>query len=323
MTTSRMTRQQLLAAGALAALVAALLLLQKGSEDAGAATATAAKKKGTVIKSDSSLSIKTPNASPRATILCPGKLEPYGGAMSATPGPDREGEGVYPHSYERLGAQSGYHITPVLYDTRPSETRSYQVTLQVVCGKKPGKISDPHAIAESVPSGTSKTLVAKCPRGQVLIGGGFQRAAFEAAGGVYPTESYAISKNQWQTSGTAFGGPVNDLVSIGYCLRSPKSKPLLTTVEASQTVMPGEVARVTTPACPSSRRLVFGGFKTEPLQSMYFADGVFNADQSWTASAFNKNSPTSGAPATLTGYGYCLKSSVTRGSLKKFGKKKG
>lgn len=308
-----------LIAAALVALVAALILLQLGEDRAGAKPAPAGPTaiKSISIKSASSLTLSAPNESPRATILCPGKQEPYGGALSADPAPDGRGEGVYPHSYERLGAQGGYHITPVLYDPSPGATRSYNVTLQVVCGKKPARISDPHKIALNVSPGTSKTLVAKCPRGEVLIGGGFQRAAFEANGGVFPTESYAISKNQWQTSGTAFGTIANDLVSIGYCIRSPKAKPVLSEVTASIAIPPGQVGRLTTPACPGSRVIVFGGFKTDPLQSIFFSDGIFNGDQSWTATGYNRSQ----APATLTGYGYCLKKSVANGALKKFGKK--
>jgi hypothetical protein len=267
----------------------------------------------------SSLQLSTPNESPRAVALCPGSLEPYGGAQSASPDPNREGEGVYPHSYERLGQQAGFHATPVLYDPVPRETRSYEVTLQVLCGKKPGKIADPHDIALDVPSGTSKTLVAKCPKKSVLIGGGFQRAAFEARGGVYPTESHAISKTKWQASGTAFGTIKNDMVAIGYCMASPKRKALLTEVSSSVTVQPAQVGFTTTPQCQSRRRLVWTGFDTNPKQSLFFADGILNRDDSFTASAYNKSQ----APATLTAYGYCLKKSVIGGKLKKFTKKVG
>ena len=78
--------------------------------------------------------------------------------MYATPAPDAEGEGVYPHSYERLGAQSGFHTTPVLYDPTPRTrtTRTYQVTLQILCTTKFGKVSDPHDIALDVPSGDDR-----------------------------------------------------------------------------------------------------------------------------------------------------------------------
>ena len=266
---------------------------------------------------DYSLQLSSANEWRRAVALCPGSLEPYGGAMSADPDPDPSGEGVYPHSYERLGAQSGFHSTPVLYDPTPGTTRSYQVKLQVLCGKKPGKLQDPHAIALDVPPGTSTTLVAKCPKKSVLVGGGFQRAAFVFAGGVYPTESHAISKTQWQASGTSFGAFGTDMVSIGYCMRSPKRKPLLQEVSASVAIAPQQVGFATTPACPSDRRMVYSGFDTNPKQSLFFADGNFNGDDTFTGSAYNK----SAGPATLTVFGYCLKEKVIGGSLKKFTKR--
>src|SRR5688572_29408942 len=185
-----------------------------------AAAGPAAGKGKLKLIEDPSLVMSQPNESPRAVVECPGSLEPYGGGMYSVPGPDIQGEGVYPHSYERLGRQSGFHTTPVLFDQTPAglpvgnipgiigprqgSTRSYTVTLQVLCTKKFGKVSDPHDIALDVPYGTSVTLNAKCRKGTVLIGGGFQRAAFENEGGVYPRESRMISPTEWQATGTSF-----------------------------------------------------------------------------------------------------------------------
>ena len=321
------------------AIAAGLLAL--GLLFAGAAPATG-KGGGGKLKliEDPSLTMSQPNESPRAVVECPGKLAPYGGGMFSYPGPDIQGEGVYPHSYERLGAQAGFHTTPVLFDQTPAgmpgglipgiigppkgSTRSYTVTLQVLCTQKFGKVSDPHDIALNVPAGTSVTLNAKCRKGTVLIGGGFQRAAFENEGGVYPRESRMISPIEWQATGTAFGDIKNDMVSIGYCMGSKKRRPLLTEVANSVTIAPDQVGVTTTPTCTGGRKLISNGFNTEPKASndqygLMFADGRINPDQSFTASAYN-NGP---APATLTAYGYCIKSKVIGGSLKKFAKKFG
>jgi hypothetical protein len=308
------------------ALASAFIVQQLTASDADAADGPIATKSAKLkLISHSSLTLSQPNESPRAVALCPGSLEPYGGAQSADPDPlASSGEGVYPHSYERLGAQSGFHSTPVLFEpTRSDGTRNYQVTLQVLCGKKPGKIADPHEIALDVPSGTTKTLVAKCPKKTVLIGGGFQRAAWEAAGGVVAYESHAISKTMWQATGTAFGTIRNDFASIGYCMASPKRKQLLKEVSNSIAIAPRQVGFVTTPSCSSGRRLVWTGFDTNPktgdFQGLLFADGIINEDDSFTASAYNNSS----GPGTLTAYGYCLKERVIGGSLKKFTKKAG
>jgi hypothetical protein len=332
--------------------MAGLLLVEQlrgGTTASGAPVATKAAKLKLV--NDASLAMSAHNESPRAVVRCPGNLEPYGGGSSASPSPlPGEGEGVYPHSYERLGAQSGFHSTPVLYDaftaldsreimldpgipgvipprteTVNGSTRSYTVLLQVLCAPKFGKVSDPHDIALNVPSGTSVTLNAFCRKHTVLIGGGFQRMAFESAGGVYPQESRAVSKTEWQATGTAFGKIKNDAVSIGYCMGSPKRKALLKEVSASVAIPPGQVQFVTTPSCTGGRKLISNGFDLSPKaggpaeSAMLFADGIINANESFTASAYNGTQ----GMGTLTAYGYCMKSKVIGGSIKKFAKKHG
>ena len=316
---------------AIAALLAPVVMLAAQLADGRGAVAEASAVASKVGKPKLKLVGNTrifsrPNESPRAVVRCPGKLIPYGGAVHADPDPDTRGEGVYPHSYERLGMQAGFHSTPVLFDPTPAQgARRYAVSLQVKCGRKPGKLADPHDIAYNIPSGRTVTLVAKCPKKAVLIGGGFQRAAFENAGGVYPTESRAISKRKWQTTGTAFGSIKNDFVSIGYCMASPKRKPLIKQVSASTTIPPRRVGFVTTPPCPRKRKMVWNGFDVSPKpggpaqRAVLFADGIFNRDQSFTASAWNG----SGVTARLTAYGYCMKKKVIGGSLKKFSRKVG
>ena len=316
----------LTAAGTLLALAGVLVVGPLANSEAGAAEGPIATKSAKLELVSNSRIRSEPNlVAQRATVECPGRLDPYGGAQFADPDPrPNNGEGVYPHSYERLGAQRGFHSTPVLFDpTLGDGTRSYQVTLQVLCGKKPGKIADPHDIAVNVPVGRTVTLVATCPKKSVLIGGGFQRAAWEANGGVVAYESHAISKKHWQATGTAFGAYGTDFVSIGYCMASPKRKPLVEEVSNSVAIAPGRVGFTTTPPCSPRRRLIWTGFDTNPktgnFQGTLFADGIINGDNTFTASAYNN----SGGAGTLTAYGYCMKNKVIGGSLKKFSKKVG
>jgi hypothetical protein len=42
--------------------------------------------------------------------------------MRTDPPPGPDGEGVYPHSYERLGVLHGWHVTAALIDPSPSRT---------------------------------------------------------------------------------------------------------------------------------------------------------------------------------------------------------
>src|SRR5687768_15774938 len=91
-----------------------------------------------VFLSQSSTTISEADAKPRSTARCPGGrlVTPLGGGMVSTPAPSQGGEGVYPHSYERLGSQRGWHVTPVLYDPSRGSTTPRSATIQVVCGPK-------------------------------------------------------------------------------------------------------------------------------------------------------------------------------------------
>jgi hypothetical protein len=239
------------------------------------------------------------NEKRRLTVGCPGHLVPLGGGMTSSPPPDADGEGIYPHSYERLGVQHGYHSTVVLFDPSPGSTQSRSVTLQVACSRKQHHVTPPHRTVFVSP-GQTKTAVATCPGRRHLFGGGFQRNDFTARGGDYITDSHAISSKSWSVTAHAFGGFGGELTAIAYCWRS--KKPLLTEVSGSATAGDGRFATATTPPCPVGH-LVFGGFSSSPAGSVLLTNGAFNGDGSWSASAMNHFGPT----ASITAYGYCLK----------------
>ena len=69
----------------------------------------------------------------RFEVHCPEGTSPLGGGMfNATPlGGD--GEGIYPHSYERLGVQSGFHVTATLIDPSTARTTPHR-------GRPPGDL---------------------------------------------------------------------------------------------------------------------------------------------------------------------------------------
>ena len=239
------------------------------------------------------------NAKRRLTVRCPGHLVPLGGGMNAFPLPSSDGEGVYPHSYERLGVQHGYHSTVVLFDPSPSSTTARNVTLQVACARKQKHVTPPHTTVYINP-GQTKTAVATCPGNRRLFGGGFQRTDFTARGGDYITESRAISDKSWSVTGRAFGGFGGQLTAIAYCWHS--RKPLLTEVSASASAGSGQFATAETPSCPVGH-IVFGGFSTSPAGSALFTNGFFTPSGGWSASVISHFGPS----ATITAYGYCLK----------------
>jgi hypothetical protein len=277
--------------------VALVVLLAALTGDAAAEPKAQASK--SVSYRQKTYSLGGANEKRRLTVRCPGRLVPLGGGMTSSPLPGCDGEGVYPHSYERLGVQHGYHSTVVLFDPNPGSTTARSVTLQVACAHKQKHVTPPHTTVYVNP-GQSKTAVATCPGRRHLFGGGFQRTDFVARGGDYVTESRAISDKSWSVTGHAFGGFGGQLTAIAYCWRS--KKPLLTEVSASGSVAAGRFATVTTPSCPVGH-LVFGGFSTSPSGSAFFTNGYINTNGSWQASAFNHFGPTAG----LTAYGYCLK----------------
>jgi hypothetical protein len=245
--------------------------------------------------------LNRPDTAPRLEAICPGGKSPVGGGMSQSPGVGSDGEGIYPHSYERLGAQLGYHISVVVLDPSPAQTTTRTVTVQTVCGK--GVIPatpTPHKTVW-VRTGQTKTVTARCPKGQFLVSGGFQRTNFRSDGGDYITESRAASPKAWTVSGSAYGPTgQGELTAIAYCARM--KKPMLTEVSSSPApVGAGQVGSATTSACPKGKRLVAGGFSSGGSSNAFFADGTMNSKSTFTTRSYGFFGPVS----SLTSYGYC------------------
>lgn len=237
----------------------------------------------------------------RLTVLCPGKKYPMGGGMINIPPPGPDGEGIYPHSFERLGVQRGWHINPVMIDPNTTQTTPRNVTVQVVCGKGLIPTSAPHKTVFVKP-GETRTATARCPKGSVLLSGGFQRTNFRTPSGNYPTESRAVGTRAWRVSGSAFGADGGELTSIAYCDRS--KRPILTEVSSASFAVPSlALGTATTPSCPKGRTMTSGGFSTNGSKNAFFASAFFNPDGTWSAQAFGYFGPV----PSLTAYGYCMR----------------
>lgn len=234
------------------------------------------------------------NAKTRLTVHCPGRQLPYSGGMFGDP-PGSDGAGFYPHSYERLGVQRGWHVTPVLLGSGVGGS----VTLQVLCGPRLGPVSSPHSTV-FVRSGESGTAVATCPRGNRVFAGGFQRTNFINEGGDYVTESRASGDRAWQVSGSAFGRFGGELTAIAYCLRS--GGPLVSEISSVTPMAQLRSGTATTPACPPGSNLVAGGFTTSPLGSSMIASAYFDPQGGWSTTAFNRFAPAAGVGSLA----YCM-----------------
>jgi hypothetical protein len=287
-------------------VVAGALLLAAAVLAALVATGATAKKPKAKVKNPGNLVTATQtyhldkvDDRQRMTVSCPGSKEPYGGGFLTSPAA-ADGQGVYPNSYERLGQQGGYHITANLVNLFKTQVVPRDLTLQVRCGKKIGPLSSPHAFEDLGPGEGPKTIIAKCPKKQSLIGGGYQQTNGVTDGGVIATESHRTSNRTWQVVAYDPGGFAGTAVSIGYCVKSKKS--LVTELSASVTIPQRGTDTATTPPCPAGRQLVFSGFSAPPDGSIRFLGEGFNPNGSTSATGVN-----SGAPATLTAYSYCLR----------------
>jgi hypothetical protein len=243
----------------------------------------------------------------RFEARCPGGRGPLGGGMSFTPAHGSDGEGIYPHSYERLGAQRGWHITAWLFGGMAGNPSPHQLRVQAVCGRGLSPYSAPHRTVFVKP-GETRTATARCPGGQKLMSGGFQRTDFLGDGGNYITESRAIGSNKWRVSARAYGEYGGELTAIAYCVKSKGA--LLTEVEASSPLAFGGTATTTTPKCPGKRVLTSGGFSFNGNGDAWFAGGEISGN-AFSVHSFDRFGPRPPAsdylPAPqVTAYGYCL-----------------
>src|SRR3954470_9137904 len=267
----------------------------------GAATPGLAKPITNLMVATKSFHITQPDTAPRLQTICPGGRFPLGGGMSQSPAVDPDGGGVYPHSYERLGAQRGWHISVVFLDPSRSSTTPRDVTVQALCGF--GVIPatpTPHTTVYLRP-GQTKTVTWPCPKGQSFVSRALPRTAFRPAGGGYVTESHAVGTNAWVVSGHAYGTGSGEVTAIAYCARM--KRPIITEVASSPApVAANGSASTTTPTCPAGKKLIAGGFSTNDSTSALFDGAAFNANGTWTAHAYGFF----GAAPQLTAYGYCL-----------------
>ena len=193
------TRRSLLGLAVLAGLLAAT----PGASSQGQQLAGASAGGGNLKRVTKSFQISGANSTPRMEVICPRNSYALGGGMSSRPGISADGSGVYPHSYERLGVQRGWHIT------RSSSSHRTQHYARASQSNHAGRLG-PEALTPTAPCadlfpqggdsprrGTGGLTIVgppayggpTCPKGQVLLSGGFQRTSFTDLGGSYVTES--------------------------------------------------------------------------------------------------------------------------------------
>jgi hypothetical protein len=248
----------------------------------------------------------------RLEVDCPDATFPVGGGMFTKRPIDKDGEGVYAHSYERLGAQRGFHVTPTFVTPERHDLTPRRGDLQVICARGLVPTTTEHETVFVRREGTG-SVTARCPERTQLFSGGFQRTNFTTPevtdGGNYITESRAIG-DAWRVSAGATGIDGGELTAIAHCAEEDPSLPL-TEVSASATVEEGGSATATTPPCPPGRALTAGGFSFGDSHDALFGEGYFTREGTWSATAYGWF-----GSAELTAYGYCLAvSDVSRAAL--------
>src|SRR5215203_2260681 len=106
---------------------------------------------------------------------CPDATSPLGGGWVNTKPLASDGAGLYPHSYERLGVQGGFHVTATYIDrSNRDQSPRRRAETQVVCGHGLVPTAAPHETIFITREGTG-TVTAHCPEDTELFSGGFQR----------------------------------------------------------------------------------------------------------------------------------------------------
>ncbi len=295
------TRTKRLVAGALSlALLGGFAAIQIVGPAGASPVASAAKKKGGVGLRvvSKTFGLSTADKAERYETICPNGKFPYGGGIKTDPEP-ANGQGVYPNSYERLGVQHGYHINGTLVDVTGGNPTGRQVTVQAICGSKPGNITPPHRTTFVSP-GQTKTLTMSCGK-RKLMGGGYQRTTGSSKDGNLITESHAVG-NAWQVTSHGQGKFGGELTGIAYCLKGTGGG-LVTEVTGTASIAPAGTATATTSGCPGGRKIAFGGFKTAEDGTVMYFGGYVTTAGAWATTAYNNGT----APQTLTAYAYCIR----------------
>jgi MYXO-CTERM domain-containing protein len=248
----------------------------------------------------------------RFEVPCPDGTSPLGGGWVNTAPLGRDGEGLYPHSYERLGVQGGFHVTSVYIDRTRQQVPTRRAQIQVVCGHGLVPTASPHETTFVRRQGTG-TVTARCPEGTQVFSGGFQRTDFITPGvatngvfygGDYVTESRADGTDAWRVSGAAADRYGGELTAIAYCA-DDRSLPI-TEVSGTVSVDEGKAATAATPRCPQGRVLITGGFSFGDSHDALFANGYFTRAGTWAATGYGWF-----GSAELTAYGYCAEARDT------------
>lgn len=163
----------------------------------------------------------------------------------------------------------------------------------------------------TVASNQTGTATARCPNGQVAVGGGFSQSpapAFMPPAIALIVQNLSPASGQWAALGVNAGADPRDVIAFAYCAKDVKVK----WVSASATAQPAappnfDTASATTPACPKNTKLSGGGFEVvgagpPPAGPLAFPIVTRQFGSGWRTDAIGVGA----VPATVNTLGYCL-----------------
>ena len=165
-----------------------------------------------------------------------------------------------------------------------------------------GKVSSSASNSVRLPGSRAKTVVATCPAGTVVVGGGYHSGSsathFEGVG-----QLLALSPTRWEVSMLNLVSAPTTLTAIAYC--APGVAP--TAYRSTLTLAPHK-GGTSCARCPSGKTMVFGGVDTsEPTgpssrSALVIPFSMTASSRTlWVATGYNDGS----LPGTLTAVAYC------------------
>jgi hypothetical protein len=155
---------------------------------------------------------------------------------------------------------------------------------------------------------TQGTAQANCPRGSVVISGGFgQTPTADLSTGHYVNvhDSHRQGARAWTVSGVQFGSGTSTLTAFAYCRPQKKPRQVIKNVPLLAAARYEASAKAT---CPDGLKPISGGFTVPRLigsTSTFLTQSEILGKRQWVVTGV-RSSTSASADGTVTAYAYCV-----------------
>jgi hypothetical protein len=173
--------------------------------------------------------------------------------------------------------------------------------------KKPaklGKVKTVSASASSDGAQTPLTVTATCPSGKKAVGGGWTTPPVPTPNAIFVYQSHRGAGQSWTVTARTGFGVGSQLTTYVYCRNVKKAITEVTSTAVTPAAASAEASA--TAQCPSSRKLIAGGFSSSKGNlpgDVAYPVAAYPSGLAWIYTGHNNTS----TPATLTSYAYCAK----------------